>query len=204
MQNQLEQKNEQIQTLQNQIVGLETDLGTVKKGAWNVVESFGGSSGFTSDFFYVAGTELRISWVTYTGVDVSIVFGISVYKEGQSEVYETFPNLDDQGTVFLQNLKKGNYVSLLDEKIQYAISPGERSGRHRIINNLPGTKDFCPLITRTEKLEKFITTDFSNEKNNYYYKHCCGNSNHNTDHYQQISIKERYLKSLCRIKKRPV
>jgi len=42
-------------------------------------------------------------------VDASIVFGIPVYKEGQSEVYETFPNLDDQGTVFLQNLKKGNY-----------------------------------------------------------------------------------------------
>ena len=109
MQNQLAQKDEQIQTLQNQIVGLESDLGTVKKGAWNVVESFGGSSSFNSDYFYVAGTELRISWVAYTGVDASIVFGISVYKEGQSDVYETFTNLEDQGTVFLQNIEKGNY-----------------------------------------------------------------------------------------------
>ena len=109
MQDQLAQKNEQIQTLQDQIADLENDLGTVKKGAWNVVESFGGSSGFTTEYFYVAGTELRINWVAYTGVDASIVFAISVYKEGQSEAYETFTNLEDQGTVFLQNLEKGNY-----------------------------------------------------------------------------------------------
>jgi hypothetical protein len=109
IQDQLAQKNEQIQTLQDQIADLENDLGTVKKGAWNVVESFGGSSGFTTEYFYVAGTELRINLVAYTGVDASIVFGISVYKEGQSEAYETFTNLEDQGTVFLQNLEKGNY-----------------------------------------------------------------------------------------------
>jgi Fic family protein len=60
-----------------------------------------------------------------------------------------------------------NYIPLIHEKQQYAISPGERSGRHRIINNLPGTKDFCPLITKTKKLETFIASDFSNEKNNY-------------------------------------
>jgi hypothetical protein len=109
MQNQLSQKNEQIQTLQDQIVGLESDLGTVKKGAWNVVESFGGSSGFTSDYFYVAGTELRINWVTYTFVEESIVFSIHVYKEGESEPLEAFTNLQDEGTVFLQNIEKGNY-----------------------------------------------------------------------------------------------
>lgn len=60
-----------------------------------------------------------------------------------------------------------NYIPLIDEKKQYAISPGERSSRHRIINNLPGNKDFCPLITKTEKLEKFIASEFSNETNNY-------------------------------------
>jgi hypothetical protein len=109
MHDQLAQRNEQIQMLEDQIAGLESDLGTVKKGAWNMVESFGGSSGFTTEYFYVAGTELRINWVAYTGVEASIVFGISVYKEGQSEAYETFTNLEDQGTVFLQNLEKGNY-----------------------------------------------------------------------------------------------
>jgi len=109
MQNQLAQKNEQIQTLENQIAGLEGDLGTVKKGAWNIVESFGGSSGFTTDYFYVAGSELQINWIAYTGVEASIVFSIYVYKEGQSEPLEAFTNLQDEGTVFLQNIEKGNY-----------------------------------------------------------------------------------------------
>lgn len=67
----------------------------------------------------------------------------------------------------IHDLKKSNYVTLIDEKMQYAISPGERSSRHRIINNLPGTKEFCPLITKTEKLEKFIASEFSNETDNY-------------------------------------
>jgi hypothetical protein len=116
MQNQLAQKDEQIQTLEDQIAGLESDLGTVRKGAWNVVESFGGSSGSITEYFYVAGTELRINWIAYTGVEASVVFGISVYKEGQSEACETFANLEDQGTVFLQNLEKGNYYLDVSEE----------------------------------------------------------------------------------------
>lgn len=49
----------------------------------------------------------------------------------------------------------GNYIELLDESLQYGTSP-VISRRHRIRNNLPGTRLFCPLISRTEKLEKFI------------------------------------------------
>jgi hypothetical protein len=115
MQNQLAQKNDQIQTLQDQIVGLENDLGTVKKGAWNVVDSFGGSSGLATDYFYVAGTELRITWVAYTGVDASIFFTIDVYEEGHSEPLGSFTYLQDQGTVFLQNVEKGNYYLDISE-----------------------------------------------------------------------------------------
>lgn len=67
----------------------------------------------------------------------------------------------------INDLKRSNYVTLLDERQQYAISPGIKSSRHRIINNLPGTKDFCPLIIKTEKLEKFIASDLAEEKNKY-------------------------------------
>lgn len=48
-------------------------------------------------------------------------------------------------------------VPLLDEDMQYAIK-GTSSTRHRIINNLPGTNQFCPLIHKTEKLEQYITS----------------------------------------------
>lgn len=67
----------------------------------------------------------------------------------------------------IEDLQLGNYVSLLNEEIQYAIKEGERSGRHRIVNNLPGTRDFCPLIRKTEKLEKYIAADFATQKNDY-------------------------------------
>ena len=66
----------------------------------------------------------------------------------------------------ISDLKQGNFVSLIDEKLQYATS-GKRSSRHRIINNLPGTPDFCPLIFKTEKLEKYVASDFQQQKKNY-------------------------------------
>ena len=59
-----------------------------------------------------------------------------------------------------------NFTPLIDEKIQFEIK-GSRSSRHRIINNLPGTPDFCPLIFKTNKLEKYISSDFQGQKKNY-------------------------------------
>lgn len=57
-------------------------------------------------------------------------------------------------------------MPLIDEKIQFAVS-GERSSRHRIINNLPGTPNFCPLIFKTTKLEAYIASNFQDQKNTY-------------------------------------
>jgi len=57
-------------------------------------------------------------------------------------------------------------VPLLDEDMQYAIK-GTSSPRHRIINNLPGTISFCPLIHKTEKLGQFITGDLAALNNTY-------------------------------------
>lgn len=51
---------------------------------------------------------------------------------------------------------KIKYVNLVDESLQFAIEGGEKSIRHRIINNLPGTPNFCPLISKTNKLKCHI------------------------------------------------
>jgi len=66
----------------------------------------------------------------------------------------------------IPDLSIKNYVPLLDDKIQYAIE-GQRSPRHRIINNLPGTPGFCPLIFKTQKLEAYINANLSGKKENY-------------------------------------
>lgn len=67
----------------------------------------------------------------------------------------------------IPNLTIKNYVPLVDERLQYAIKTGGRSSRHRIINNLPGTVDFCPLIRKTPKLEKYIEENLKEKNTNY-------------------------------------
>jgi len=59
-----------------------------------------------------------------------------------------------------------NYVPLLDDKIQYTIK-GKNSPRHRIINNLPGTREFCPLIYKTSKLDQHLAANLSDQKSTY-------------------------------------
>lgn len=59
-------------------------------------------------------------------------------------------------------IKEG--IPLIDENLQFAIK-GTSSPRHRIINNLPGTVDFCPLIYKTEKLKESIATNLPEQQN---------------------------------------
>ncbi|WP_396170644.1 Fic family protein [Flavobacterium sp.] len=67
----------------------------------------------------------------------------------------------------IPDLDKGNFVALVDEKIQFELPISTNSSRHRIKNNLPGTIDFCPLIFKTQKLVNFIEENLPNKKNNY-------------------------------------
>jgi Fic family protein len=64
------------------------------------------------------------------------------------------------------DLKKKTYIPLLDEKIQFTVN-GVESPRHRIINNLPGTVDFCPLVFKTEKLKASIAANLSEQQNTF-------------------------------------
>ena len=62
---------------------------------------------------------------------------------------------------------KIKYSDLLDTNRQFAVINGIKSGRHRIINNLPGTVDFCPLLFKTEKLKNYIEENLSQKKDAY-------------------------------------
>jgi len=59
----------------------------------------------------------------------------------------------------VDDITSGNYVDALEAKKYYTIANGEKSQRHRIVNNLLGPKDFCPVIRKTEKLSKMDSTD---------------------------------------------
>lgn len=68
----------------------------------------------------------------------------------------------------LPDLSRKSYVPLIDEKLQYATT-GIKSQRHLIINNLLGVRDFCPMITKTPKLEQYINAKLT-EQNNKFLK----------------------------------
>ncbi len=54
-------------------------------------------------------------------------------------------DLPDAGTV--------RYVPAVDARLQFALAEGERSRRHKVLNNLPGTPAFCPMVRRTPALD---------------------------------------------------
>ncbi|MEA5108775.1 MAG: Fic family protein [Sphaerochaeta associata] len=52
----------------------------------------------------------------------------------------------------------GNYVDALERKYYYTLQNGERSPRHRIVNNLLGPRAFCPVVRKTDKLLELDST----------------------------------------------
>ncbi len=44
------------------------------------------------------------------------------------------------------------YVPAVDPRLQFALVDGERSRRHKVFDNLPGTSAFCPMVQRTPAL----------------------------------------------------
>ena len=60
----------------------------------------------------------------------------------------------------IPDLKTGTYIEIVNPKLQFTSTP-INSTRHRIKNNLPGTPEFCPMIFKTSKIEKFVAKDLS-------------------------------------------
>ncbi len=58
----------------------------------------------------------------------------------------------------LPDMEVGTYIPALDPKMQWTIK-GEHHRRERVINNLPGTQAFCPLVFRTPGIENLIDMD---------------------------------------------
>lgn len=59
----------------------------------------------------------------------------------------------------IDDIASGNYVDALEPKGYYTITNGEKSRRQRIVNNLLGPKEFCPIIRKTDKLSQMDSAD---------------------------------------------
>jgi hypothetical protein len=60
----------------------------------------------------------------------------------------------------LPDAAAGRYVPVLDPTLQWPAEE-QNAPRYRVKNNLPGTPDFCPLLFRTEALERYVGLNLS-------------------------------------------
>ena len=61
----------------------------------------------------------------------------------------------------LADLKRGNYVDLLDPEQYYTVTPPRQIRRQRVNDNLLGDSRFCPTIRRTDTLRTFQEADLT-------------------------------------------
>lgn len=54
---------------------------------------------------------------------------------------------------------RARYVPVLDPTQQFARASGENTARFRVTNNLPGPREFCPLVSRTNYLNEMVRKD---------------------------------------------
>jgi len=62
-------------------------------------------------------------------------------------------------TLPLDDLKRGNYIDLLDPDKYYTVTPARQVQRQRINDNLSGDRRFCPTVRRTDILRDFEAAD---------------------------------------------
>jgi len=62
-------------------------------------------------------------------------------------------------TLPLDELKRGNYIDLLEPDEYYTISPTRQVRRQRVNDNLLGDNRFCPVVRRTDTLRDFEKAD---------------------------------------------
>lgn len=105
----------QISTLQEEVNELKKLVPLYRKGEWNLIETFKGSSSMTTDYFYIAGADIRINWTWTSGVPKYAGFSFSLYKEGET-IWTVFEfDLDSIGTTHVHNLKTANYYLEISE-----------------------------------------------------------------------------------------
>jgi hypothetical protein len=59
----------------------------------------------------------------------------------------------------LDDLTQGNYVELLEHWECFTADSGVREKRQRIVNNMLGNREFCPVVRRTEALSSINGAD---------------------------------------------
>lgn len=110
------------------------------------------------------GLDLAILKRLFLAVDAAELAGIVAAKPTSAytrRVWFLYEWLLDRA-LDLPDAKTGTYADIVDTKLQWAVK-GETSTRHRVRNNLPGTPEFCPLVRRTDKLDRMVNAQLDEQ-----------------------------------------
>ncbi|WP_299809484.1 Fic family protein [uncultured Roseibium sp.] len=66
-------------------------------------------------------------------------------------------------TLDIPDLGAVTYINALDEKFHITATDGRQSRRHKVIDNLLGTRTFCPTVRRTEQIKSFQAEALNSE-----------------------------------------
>ena len=120
LQLQITEKNSQIAGLQNQMSQLESQVEELERlvspypaGEWNLARSFQGNSGLTTDYFYIAGTEIRLNWTWSSSMEEYAELSIYLYREGETIITEQCLSLPKEGTTHVHDIEVGYYYLVI-------------------------------------------------------------------------------------------
>jgi hypothetical protein len=79
----------------------------------------------------------------------------SVYARRIAFLYEWTTGSELQ----FHSKSRAAYVPIIDTELQFALAGGARNAKFRVLDNLPGNRDFCPLTRRTDYLRATLAKD---------------------------------------------
>ena len=112
LQEQINILNQKIGALEKRVSNLETYSGMVQRGNYTLIASFTGSSGVTTDYFYLGKTDIRLNWTwtsRYSESSIPVFFGIYLYKESTNQYVAGYSNLGPNGTTYFHGLWAERY-----------------------------------------------------------------------------------------------
>jgi hypothetical protein len=68
-------------------------------------------------------------------------------------------------TLALPDMGKVKAVPVIDPEMQFALAKGSTVTRQKVVDNLPGTSAFCPLVRRTPKLDRYVAAQLPERAN---------------------------------------
>ncbi len=108
------------------------------------------------------GVNLSALWIIFYAIAEDDLIGYIKSKptgKYSRRIWFFFEFLMDR-RLPIADLSMGNYIEALEPEKYYTLSQCEKSRRHRVINNLLGTKEFCPIVRKTKKLGVMDQTNF--------------------------------------------